>query len=88
MKMADTAVAAFGVASIRERMGTQTAHGSVVDDHLDILDEVCGRLAAMPVNFREVVTANHCQDLLDLADGKPVHTFAVNHCPICIDLNE
>jgi hypothetical protein len=49
-------------------MGTKATHGPVVNHHLYVLNEVGRRLTAMSVDFREIVAANHSQNLLDLAD--------------------
>lgn len=88
MKVPDARIAAFRVTGIRERMGTQTPHGSVINHHLNILYEIGRRLAAMAVDFREIVAADHCQNLLDLTHWQSVNTFAVDHGSVSIDLNE
>ena len=88
MEVADRVVAALGVARVGEGVGPEPAQAPLVDDHLDLLDEVGRRAAAVALEAVEVARLEGLDERLERLAADVVDALAVDDGAVGVDLEE
>lgn len=88
MQVADSVVAALGIAGVRERVGLKASHTALEDNDMNVFDKVVGGRAAVASNARQLTILSRLDKRPEFGGTEPVDSFRVDHGAVGEDLQQ
>src|SRR4051794_9948907 len=88
MEMPDRMIAALRVAGIRERIGHQSSHSTLVDDDVHVFDEIGRGGTAVASHTGEFAGLHDIEERLELARTETMDAFGIDDGAVGEDLEE